>query len=64
MRSSWHFFARVILVHHLLAARFVTEFVAKIPGVGNSQSSVALTQVKYSTSLPLPEANESLKRML
>jgi DNA-binding Lrp family transcriptional regulator len=34
--------------------RFVTEVVAKIPGVGNIQSSVALKQVKYNTSLPLP----------
>lgn len=35
--------------------RFVTEVVAKIPGVGNIQSSVALKQVKYKTALPLPE---------
>jgi DNA-binding Lrp family transcriptional regulator len=34
--------------------RFVTEVVAKIPGVGNIQSSVALKQVKYKTALPLP----------
>ena len=34
--------------------RFVTEVVAKIPGVGNIQSSVALKQVKYNTALPLP----------
>jgi len=33
---------------------FVTEIVAKIPGVGNIQSSFALKQVKYKTSLPLP----------
>jgi DNA-binding Lrp family transcriptional regulator len=35
--------------------RFVTEFLSKIPGVGNIQSSVALKQVKYKTALPLPE---------
>jgi len=34
--------------------RFVTEVVAKMPGVGNIQSSFALKQVKYKTSLPLP----------
>lgn len=33
--------------------QFVTEVVAKIPGVGNIQSSVALKQVKYKTALPL-----------
>ena len=33
--------------------RFVTEVVAKMPGVGNIQSSVALKQVKYKTALPL-----------
>jgi Lrp/AsnC family transcriptional regulator, leucine-responsive regulatory protein len=38
--------------------RFVTEVVAKIPGVGNIQSSVALKQVKYNTSLPLPGRGE------
>jgi Lrp/AsnC family leucine-responsive transcriptional regulator len=33
--------------------RFVTDVVARIPGVGSIQSSVALKQVKYSTALPL-----------
>jgi DNA-binding Lrp family transcriptional regulator len=34
--------------------RFVTGVMAKIPGVGNIQSSVALKQVKNTTALPLP----------
>jgi Lrp/AsnC family leucine-responsive transcriptional regulator len=34
--------------------RLVTEVLAKIPGVGNIQSSIALKRVKYSTALPLP----------
>jgi Lrp/AsnC family transcriptional regulator, leucine-responsive regulatory protein len=32
---------------------FVTGFLAKIPSVGNIQSSAALKQVKYKTALPL-----------
>jgi Lrp/AsnC family leucine-responsive transcriptional regulator len=35
--------------------KLITEFVAKIPGVGNIQSSIAFKQVKYTTALPLPE---------
>jgi len=34
--------------------RFIVEFLAKIPGVGNIKSSFALKQVKYQTALPLP----------
>ena len=37
----------------------VTEVLAKIPGVGSIQSSIALKQVKYSTSLPLPHLRRS-----
>lgn len=44
--------------------KFVTEVVAKLPGVGNIQSSFALKQVIYKTSLPLPihEQSESSVR--
>src|ERR1041385_2111254 len=34
--------------------RFITGVIAKIPGVGNIQSSIALKQVKNTTALPLP----------
>jgi Lrp/AsnC family leucine-responsive transcriptional regulator len=34
--------------------KFVTGVVARIPGVGSIQSSIALKQVKYSTAVPLP----------
>ena len=40
--------------------KFVTEVVAKLPGVGNIQSSFALKQVKYKTSLPLPIHEQSV----
>jgi len=33
--------------------KLLTEFVAKIAGVGNIQSSIALKQVKYKTALPV-----------
>jgi len=32
---------------------FVTDFLARVPGVGSIRSSVALKQVKYKTALPL-----------
>ena len=33
--------------------KFVTEVLARIPGVGSIQSSIALKEVKFSTALPL-----------
>ena len=32
---------------------FVTDYLAKVPGVGSIRSSVALKQVKYNTALPV-----------
>jgi DNA-binding Lrp family transcriptional regulator len=34
--------------------RFITGVIAKIQGVGNIQSSIALKEVKNTTALPLP----------
>lgn len=45
---------RVVVTDLREYQRFVTEVMAKIPGVGNIQSSIALKTVKYSTVLPLP----------
>lgn len=33
--------------------KLLTDFIAKIPGVGNIQSRIALKQVKHKTSLPI-----------
>jgi len=35
--------------------RFIVDFLSRVPGVGNIQSSFALKQVKYKTALPLPQ---------
>ena len=54
MTGTSDYLLRVVVSDLQEFQRFVTDFVAKIPGVGNIQSSVALKQVKYSTALPLP----------
>jgi Lrp/AsnC family leucine-responsive transcriptional regulator len=54
MTGTSDYLLRVVVSDLEEFQRFVTEVVAKIPGVGNIQSSVALKQVKYSTALPLP----------
>jgi Lrp/AsnC family leucine-responsive transcriptional regulator len=41
--------------------RFIVDFLAKIPGVGNLKSSFALKQVKYKTALPLPGAAPAIR---
>jgi Lrp/AsnC family transcriptional regulator, leucine-responsive regulatory protein len=33
--------------------RFIVDFLSRITGIGNIQSSFALKQVKYKTALPL-----------
>jgi len=62
MTGTSDYLLRVVVSDLPEFQRFVTEFMAKIPGVGNIQSSVALKQVKYSTALPLPERSSSLYR--
>lgn len=54
MTGTSDYLLRVVVSDLEEFQRFVTDVVAKIPGVGNIQSSVALKQVKYSTALPLP----------
>jgi Lrp/AsnC family leucine-responsive transcriptional regulator len=55
MTGSADYLLRVVVPDLEAFQRLLTEFVAKIPGVGNIQSSIALKQVKYKTALPLPE---------
>jgi len=38
---------------------FIVNFLSRVPGVGNIQSSFSLKQVKYQTALPLPAARAS-----
>ena len=56
MTGAADYLLRVVVSDLDAYQKFLTEFVAKIPGVGNIQSSVALKQVKYKTALPIPEA--------
>ena len=53
MTGTSDYLLRVVVSDLHAFQEFVTEVVARIQGVGNIQSSVALKQVKYSTALPL-----------
>ena len=53
MTGTSDYLLRVVVSDLDAFQEFVTEFVAKIPGVGNIQSSIALKQVKYKTALPI-----------
>jgi Lrp/AsnC family leucine-responsive transcriptional regulator len=54
MTGTADYLLRVVVPDLETYQKLLTEFVAKIPGVGNIQSSVSLKQVKYNTALPLP----------
>lgn len=54
MTGSSDYLLRVVVPNLQEFQRFITDVVAKIPGVSNIQSSIALKQVRYSTALPLP----------
>jgi DNA-binding Lrp family transcriptional regulator len=69
MTGTSDYLLRVVVSDLEEFQRFVTNVVAKMPVVGNIQTSVALKQVKYSTALPLPgelrpinESNPSIAR--
>jgi len=65
MTGTSDYLLRVVVADLQAFQEFVTDVLARIPGVGNIQSSVALKQVKYSTSLPLANAEQrSLPRNL
>lgn len=55
MTGTTDYLLRVVVSDLDAYQNLITEFVAKIPGVGNIQSSVAFKQVKYKTALPLPD---------
>jgi Lrp/AsnC family leucine-responsive transcriptional regulator len=55
MSGTSDYLLRVVLADLEACHRFLTDFVAKVPGVGNIQSSFALKQVKYKTALPIPD---------
>jgi Lrp/AsnC family leucine-responsive transcriptional regulator len=54
MTGDADYLLRVVVSDVPELERFIVEFLARIPGIGNLKSSFALKQVKYQTALPLP----------
>jgi len=61
MTGDSDYMLRVMVADVQALERFIVDFLAKIPGVGNLKSSFALKQVKYKTALPLPAPPERPK---
>ena len=54
MTGDSDYLLRVVVPDMQALERFIVDFLARVPGVGNIRSSFALKQVKYQTALPLP----------
>ena len=54
MTGDSDYLLRVLVRDVQALERFIVDFLSRVPGVGNIQSSFALKQVKYKTALPLP----------
>jgi len=63
MTGTADYLLRIVVPDLESYQKLLTEFVAKIPGVGNIQSSVSLKQVKYKTALPLPDQQPRFGRV-
>lgn len=57
MTGDADYLVRVVVPDIQALQDFVVNFLTRVPGVGNIQSSFSLKQVKYQTALPLPVAN-------
>jgi Lrp/AsnC family leucine-responsive transcriptional regulator len=55
MTGDADYLLRVVVADVQALERFIVDELAPIPGIANIRSSFALKQVKYQTSLPLPE---------
>ncbi len=53
MTGEADYLLRVVVPDVPSLERFIVEFLSKVLGVGNIESSFALKQVKYNTALPL-----------
>jgi len=53
MTGDSDYLLRVLVPDIPALERFIVDFLTRIPGIGNIQSSFALKQVKYQTALPL-----------
>jgi Lrp/AsnC family transcriptional regulator, leucine-responsive regulatory protein len=54
MTGDADYLLRVVVADVQALERFIVDFLARIPGIGNIKSSFSLKQVKYKTALPLP----------
>ena len=54
MTGDSDYLLRVLVRDVQALERFIVDFLSRVPGVGNIQSSFALKQVKYKTALPIP----------
>lgn len=54
MTGQSDYMLRVVVSDVPALEHFIVDFLSRVPGVGNIQSSFALKQVKYKTALPLP----------
>ena len=54
MTGDADYLLRVVVSDMQALERFIVNFLSRVPGVGNIQSSFSLKQVKYQTALPLP----------
>ena len=54
MTGQSDYMLRVVVPDVPALEHFIVDFLSRVPGVGNIQSSFALKQVKYKTALPLP----------
>ena len=59
MTGDADYLLRVLVKDVQALERFIVDFLSRVPGVGNIQSSFALKQVKYKTALPLPGQSPS-----
>jgi Lrp/AsnC family leucine-responsive transcriptional regulator len=60
MTGDSDYLLRVLVKDVQALERFIVDFLSRVPGVGNIQSSFALKQVKYKTALPIP-AGDTVK---
>ena len=54
MTGTSDYLLRVVVADLPAVERFIVDFLSRVPGVGNIQTSFALKQVKFQTALPLP----------
>jgi DNA-binding Lrp family transcriptional regulator len=54
MTGDADYLVRVVVPDIQSLQDFIVNFLTRVPGVGNIQSSFSLKQVKYQTALPLP----------